>query len=890
MNPSLIFVVSFGILIGFLLFLFATQEHIQKFLPVVLKQVKINCTSFLNEIDPPYPAILIDTDILEAIKEDNCSVVPRKIRVGVDIGYADAVKHVISSRYDTVLFENSMEKDYLRFFDRDIRIIPREPLILHNNFAIPTDIEHFLEYWKRSKLIECINMKVERDSSARYLPKDKTLRMMSTLMRYLVSFHIYPFLNGGTLLGWFRECDIIPHTMDIDFAAFVDEYKPEVLEHLQKNQTTFYLTRKFGKPNDSYEFTLRPRDRSLPIMDLFWMYSSGNESWVGGSSSDGGKFKYTYPRISDICAGDLFGHIFWVPCNSESIVVTEYGPEWYKDHPTANFSWFSSHYNVKKNGKWSAKELEQFLFPKIPVSCGHNLKEIQEMYVTRTLCQPYAKNVCKNYTSVIGTRIDENGDIKADDQFLETVLAEGATDEKFQICQELYSTERHYINNLKLLLKLEDVLLEKIDKDKVNVDKTRIKHIFGKIQPIVDLHEKICHELADLIENWNDEKCDVAKIWINANSELLRIYPTYLNFCDEARKDLIDACEQYPRLRALVKEQEKSPEFRRQRAVDIMTFPVQRLAGVKLLLEKLHKKSSGKEVELKNAIETVGNVLKHSNNVKLENDVLISQLRLLQEVEGIPSEIVYASHVLVYAVEVQFICATNRKKLSSRDSVLRLTLFSDGVVLVCNCSYRKIPNWITRTRATTTLCKMWKKPYKFLTTLKVDQFRSIMFVHCLKRKENTCALERSPVCCLKIREKLSDNEWFVAVENPIEMDQFAGALERMIMKKMTRSLSLHMEMSFWEVPSECKSTVRKVLEAGKFIISEEDDWYDRSRLTKGSKESAQTSSSHKSSIKSFFDTLKGRRKNKERLGSNKFNRRHTLEPRQIQFSPIREET
>lgn len=49
------------------------------------------------------------------------------------------------------------------------------------------------------------------------------------------------------IAGWYRECGIIPHTLDVDFAAFIDEYKPVLLEHLRSNKTKFFLNRKFGK-------------------------------------------------------------------------------------------------------------------------------------------------------------------------------------------------------------------------------------------------------------------------------------------------------------------------------------------------------------------------------------------------------------------------------------------------------------------------------------------------------------------------------------------------------------------------------------------------------------------------------------------------------------------
>ncbi|KAJ1350642.1 hypothetical protein KIN20_006478 [Parelaphostrongylus tenuis] len=97
--------------------------------------------------------------------------------------------------------------------------------------------------------------------------------------------------------GWYRECDIIPHTRDVDFAALIENYNPNLLTHLQSNETKFRLTRKFGRVNDSYEFTLQPLGGGRPSIDLFWMYSSENDSWVGGTARDGSKFKYTYPRM-----------------------------------------------------------------------------------------------------------------------------------------------------------------------------------------------------------------------------------------------------------------------------------------------------------------------------------------------------------------------------------------------------------------------------------------------------------------------------------------------------------------------------------------------------------------------------------------------------------------
>lgn len=49
----------------------------------------------------------------------------------------------------------------------------------------------------------------------------------------LIEFNMYPFLNGGTFLGWCRECSVIPHTTDMDISIFANEYNPDYVKLLQ---------------------------------------------------------------------------------------------------------------------------------------------------------------------------------------------------------------------------------------------------------------------------------------------------------------------------------------------------------------------------------------------------------------------------------------------------------------------------------------------------------------------------------------------------------------------------------------------------------------------------------------------------------------------------------
>ncbi|ETN71783.1 hypothetical protein NECAME_14085 [Necator americanus] len=112
--------------------------------------------------------------------------------------------------------------------------------------------------------------------------------------------------------------------------------------------------------------------------------------------------------------------------------------------------------------------------------------------------------------------------------------------------------------------KVKDALIERVEKEKPIISRPKIVQIFGKIQPIVDLHEEISQKLADLIDNYSEKQCDVAKIWVDANNELLRVYPSYINYCDNARSLLIDACERHPRLRTFIEILRRTKEIQTQ--------------------------------------------------------------------------------------------------------------------------------------------------------------------------------------------------------------------------------------------------------------------------------------------------------------------------------------
>ncbi|KAH7668193.1 fukutin [Aphelenchoides avenae] len=44
-----------------------------------------------------------------------------------------------------------------------------------------------------------------------------------------------------------------------------------------------------------------------------------------------GQFRFYYPKIEELCAGDLHGRLMFVPCNALEVIKVEHGERWYED-------------------------------------------------------------------------------------------------------------------------------------------------------------------------------------------------------------------------------------------------------------------------------------------------------------------------------------------------------------------------------------------------------------------------------------------------------------------------------------------------------------------------------------------------------------------------------
>ncbi|UMM12277.1 hypothetical protein L5515_001138 [Caenorhabditis briggsae] len=327
------------------------------------------CGYLLEAWNPNIHVLLIDLEFLKQLNYEICQWDKNKhIQIGVNKSYKNLEYSLDKNHFDVIYYTDDSEKDFLKFDIDGGRIIPRRfEASLSGNIAIPKDNQLFYHFWKRSKLLNCANVEMNRTEFQKPVLNASTAStLISRLRDELLDNGMFMFLTDGTLLGWYRECTIIPHTTDLDVSVFKDNYNPIYKKKVLNNESKYFkLWRSLGKEEDSLELTFIPKIERTPTIDIFIMYDGiedGNLTYhyVSGVAGDGTKYKFSIPIYDPWCAAELHNHIFWVSCSPEEKLTHEYGPEWRKDHPSSVYTWNKSGKNGRIVGKFTKEEMRQY--------------------------------------------------------------------------------------------------------------------------------------------------------------------------------------------------------------------------------------------------------------------------------------------------------------------------------------------------------------------------------------------------------------------------------------------------------------------------------------------------------------------------------------------------
>ena len=234
--------------------------------------------------------------------------------------------------------------------------IPKPP----SEFTKP--IEEHLEF------IEC-NRTRARLFNEMYAPSDtdrqlthefrlKVKKILSTVKSVLDKHGIEFWLSSGTLLGHFRQCDVIHYSVDVDIGVKIENFKPHLIDYLQ--MADLQLLHQFGLTNDSFELSFRNEDIKLDIFFFYTDYETG-QLWNGGTdTSNGDKTKYIFPPFN-LCWSDFLGLLFRIPCPTLPYIEANYGKNGAWFSPVKDWHWKNSPPNAIPNGRWPPSQWSQVI-------------------------------------------------------------------------------------------------------------------------------------------------------------------------------------------------------------------------------------------------------------------------------------------------------------------------------------------------------------------------------------------------------------------------------------------------------------------------------------------------------------------------------------------------
>lgn len=223
--------------------------------------------------------------------------------------------------------------------------------------SYPEDTVYFVWALQHSKFVECdyahaqhFFIKYGKRTTGDDPKFRRTARQLLSIVSTILDSMEVPFwLSSGTCLGWYRQCDIIPYSKDVDIGIKIADYREELVTALEN--AGLQLVHLFGKVSDSLELSFMYADIKL---DIFFFYEEKDHIWNGGTQAKTGKkFKYSFPKFS-LSWTEFLGLRVRVPDPPLPYIEANYGKKW--EIPVREWDWKKSPPNVAENGVWPVEE------------------------------------------------------------------------------------------------------------------------------------------------------------------------------------------------------------------------------------------------------------------------------------------------------------------------------------------------------------------------------------------------------------------------------------------------------------------------------------------------------------------------------------------------------
>ncbi|KAF8764702.1 Fukutin like protein [Argiope bruennichi] len=139
-----------------------------------------------------------------------------------------------------------------------------------SKITLPPKPLRFLHEMKTSKFLSCRALLMPKEKH----PEESKVGNIIREMKAILQPYFYDFwLTSGTLLGWYRECGIIPYTSDVDFGMRASDVKSlESILQLFRKSRSLKLVMRYGL------FKNKQRD-------VYFKGKAFRTSWLGNMAS-----------------------------------------------------------------------------------------------------------------------------------------------------------------------------------------------------------------------------------------------------------------------------------------------------------------------------------------------------------------------------------------------------------------------------------------------------------------------------------------------------------------------------------------------------------------------------------------------------------------------------
>jgi hypothetical protein len=156
-----------------------------------------------------------------------------------------------------------------------------------------------------------------------HFDKKLSLQMLHELTCILDKHNIKYWLQDGTLLGYYREGNLISHDNDTDIGLFWSDIKSKDV-FLEILQNDFKLVKIKGFKENSLMLTFT---KSLQKVDLFFYYKDENKIYHTALGKNWEVVSYSYDPFN-VKLINFLGYDFKVPEDELKFIETKYGLDW----------------------------------------------------------------------------------------------------------------------------------------------------------------------------------------------------------------------------------------------------------------------------------------------------------------------------------------------------------------------------------------------------------------------------------------------------------------------------------------------------------------------------------------------------------------------------------